>query len=415
MGRGRTALGSLRERDFRLFFIGQSISLLGTGMVGVALSFAVLDLTGSISDLGFVLGAQVVAQVGFMLAGGVFADRLSRRSVMVASDLVSCASQAATAALLIGGEARVWHLVVLQAVGGGSAAFFGPAASGVVPQIVSAGHLQQANALRSLSTSVGSVAGPAVAGVLVATVGPGWALAADAASFAVSAGFLSQLHLQAQERWGGRDLLRELAEGWNEYWARGWLVLANINATLINVFVMAPLFVLGPAVARDSLGGPGAWALIVSSFGLGGVIGSVVALRLRVRRQLSLGLGLGVLWAPLLATLALRTPAIAIAPIALLGGTVGTIRFTFNQTTSHEQFPAELRSRLNSFGSLGSIAFAPIGYALTGLVAAHLLGIDGTLWLAVAVALIASLAIAAAPSVLRIQARMLDVRQRASV
>jgi hypothetical protein len=412
---GRPALGSLRERDFRLFFLGQSISLLGTGMVGVAISFAVLDLTGSVSDLGFVLGAQTVAQVGFMLAGGVFADRLSRRTVMVASDLVSAASQAATAALLIGGEARLWQLIVLQAVGGGAAAFFAPAATGVVPQIVSAERLQQANALRSLSTSAGSVAGPALAGVLVATVGPGWALAADAASFAVSAAFLSRLRLSVQEAWAGRSLFRELAEGWNEYWARSWLVLANINATLINVFVMAPLFVLGPAVAKHSLGGPGAWALIVSSFGLGGVVGSFVGMRLHVRRRLSLGLRLGVLWAPLLAMLALHAPAIAIAPIAFVGGTVGTIRFTFMQTTSHEQFPAELRSRLTSFGNLGSIAFAPIGFAFTGLIATHLLGIAGTLWLAVGVALAASLAIAAAPSVLRIEARTAGPQQQRPV
>ncbi len=345
---GRPVLGPLRERDFRLFFLGQSVSLLGSGMVGVALSFAVLDLTGSVADLGFVLGAQTVAQVAFMLAGGVFADRLSRRSVMVASDLVSCASQAATAALVIG---------------------------------------------------------PAVAGVLVVTVGPGWALAADAASFAISAGFLSQLQRQAHEPWRGRSLARDLAEGWSEYWRTRWLVLLNVNATLINVFVDAPLYVLGPAVAKHSLGGPGAWALILASDGCGGVIGSFIGLRLRVRRRLSLGIALGVLWAPLLAMLALRSPTIAIVPIAFLGGTVGTIRFTFNQTTGHEQFPAELRSRLSSFGSLGSIAFAPIGYVITGLIAAHLLGIAGTLWLAAAVAIVASLAIAAAPSVLKIEAR----------
>jgi len=398
-------LGPLRERDFRLFFLGQSVSLLGSGMVGVALSFAVLDLTGSVADLGFVLGAQTVAQVAFMLAGGVFADRLSRRSVMVASDLVSCASQAATAALVIGGEARLWQLIVLQAVGGSAAAFFVPAATGVVPQIVVAERLQQANALRSLSTAAGAVGGPAVAGVLVVTVGPGWALAADAASFAISAGFLSQLQRQAHEPWRGRSLARDLAEGWSEYWRTRWLVLLNVNATLINVFVDAPLYVLGPAVAKHSLGGPGAWALILASDGCGGVIGSFIGLRLRVRRRLSLGIALGVLWAPLLAMLALRSPTIAIVPIAFLGGTVGTIRYTFNQTTGHEQFPAELRSRLSSFGSLGSIAFAPIGYVITGLIAAHLLGIAGTLWLAAAVAIVASLAIAAAPSVLKIEAR----------
>jgi MFS family permease len=118
---GRPLLGPLRERDFRLFFLGQSISRLGSGMVSVALAFAVLDLTGSVSDLGFVLGVQTLAQVAFLLAGGVVGDRLSRRGVMVASDLVSCASQAATAALLIAGEAHLWHLMVLQSASGSAA------------------------------------------------------------------------------------------------------------------------------------------------------------------------------------------------------------------------------------------------------------------------------------------------------
>ena len=395
-----------RDRDFRLFFAGQSISLLGSGMVEVALAFAVLDLTGSVADLAYVLGAQAAAQVAFLLVGGVLGDRWSRRNVMVGSDLVSCASQATTAALLIAGTAHVWELVALQVVGGGSAAFFQPAAAGVIPEIVSKAHLvQQANALRSFSSSVGAIAGPAIAGLLVATVGSGWALGVDAATFAVSAGFLSRLRLAGRDQWKQRNVVRDLVVGWKEYWARSWLVLLNVNATLINMFVMAPLFVLGPAVAKDSLGGAGAWALIMTSFGVGSLLGSVIGLRLHVRHRLSVGLGLGVLWAPLLGMIALQFPASTIAPIALVAGTVGPIRFIANQTTGHEEFPPDLRSRLASFGSLGSIAFAPLGYALTGLLASDLLGITGTLWLGVAIALVASIAIATAPSVLSITAR----------
>jgi predicted MFS family arabinose efflux permease len=399
-------LGPLGERDFRLFFVGQSISLLGSGMVGVALSFAVLDLTGRVSDLGFVLAALTVSQVAFLLVGGVVADRLSRRSVMVGADLVSCVSQATTAALLISGSAQLWQLIVLQVAAGAAAAFFQPAAVGFVPEIVRAERLQQANALRSFTTAGGAIAGPAIAGLLVATVGPGWALLADAASFAASAGFLSRVHLRGRETWAGGSLLYHLVEGWKEYWATRWLVLVNVNATLINVFVMAPFEVLGPAVSKASLGGAGAWALIISSDGAGGLLGSVIGLRLSVRHRLSFGLALGVLWAPVLAAIALRLPAAAIAPIAFVGGIVGTIRFVCNQTTGHEQFPPDLLSRLASFGSVGSIAFAPLGYAITGLLAAHLLGIGGTLWLAAAVAVAASLATALAPAVWRIQARV---------
>jgi hypothetical protein len=178
----------------------------------------------------------------------------------------------------------------------------------------------------------------------------------------------------------------------------------NLNAILINVFVMAPFAVLGPAVAKASLGGAGAWALIIASEGAGSIAGSLLGVRLRVRRRLSLGLAVGVLWAPALAMLALQLPAAAIAPLAFLAGVAVPIRFTCFQTTFHELVPPELLSRLSSFASLGSIAFAPLDFALTGLIATHLLDIEGTLWLAAAVAVAASLGIAAAPSVRTIEA-----------
>src|SRR6266545_2122224 len=149
-------LGALQERQFRLFFIGQSTSLLGDGMVAVALSFAILDLTGSVSDLGF-----------------VFADRLSRRAVMLGADVIRLGGQGLTAALLISGEARLWQLIVLASVNGGATAFFNPALTGLTPAIVSPGRLQQANVLRGISMAAGGIAGPAISGALVATIGSG--------------------------------------------------------------------------------------------------------------------------------------------------------------------------------------------------------------------------------------------------
>src|ERR671924_757847 len=135
--RGRRSLGALRERDFRLLFLSQSVSLLGDGVVAVALAFAVLDLTGSASDLGFVFAARTIPLVAFLLAGGVFADRLSRRAVMVAADAVRFSSQGLTAGLLISGHARIWELALLQVVHGAATAFFNPASTGLVPMTVS--------------------------------------------------------------------------------------------------------------------------------------------------------------------------------------------------------------------------------------------------------------------------------------
>jgi MFS family permease len=400
----RAALAALGERDFRLLFAGQAVSLLGTGMVGVALSFAVLDATGSVADLGFVLASRTIALALFLLPGGVVADRLSRRAVMVASDVVRLASQGLLAALVISGSAQIWQFCVLQAVGGAAFAFFLPAVTGLTPQIVGAERLQEANALRSFTNSAGNVAGPAIAGLLVAAVGPGYALAADAASFALSAAFLAALRPRPAAA-SATALRDDLVAGWRAFRSRRWLLVANAHAAAMNMLVLAPFYVLGPAVAKRSLGGARDWALIVSAFGCGLVLGSLTALHLRPRRRMRLGLGLGVLFAPALALLALRASTLAIAAVAVLAGAQLTLLNTFWETTLQEQIPPALISRVTALDWMSSIAIQPLGYALAGVLAASILGVAGTLWLAAGVALVSSLVVAALPSIRNVVAR----------
>src|SRR5688500_4251042 len=182
--------GPLEEAQFRNYFFARSFSMLGDAIVPVALAFAVLDIEKSASALGLVLAAYTVPQVVFMLAAGVWADRLPRNLVLIASDVLRFGSPAAAALLLISGEAEVWHLIVLNFVHGTGGAFFRPASTGLVPQLVSAARLQEANGLLSLTSSGFEVVGPVIAGILVATVGPGWPLGIDALTFLVSAAFL---------------------------------------------------------------------------------------------------------------------------------------------------------------------------------------------------------------------------------
>ena len=405
MARLPRALDPLRERNFRAFFFGQAISLLGTGMVGVALSFAVLDLTGSVSDLGFVFAARTTPLVVFLLVGGVFADRLPRRAVMLGSDLVQCLAQGLLAALLLSGVARLWELLLLQAIAGTATAFFTPAVTGLTTEIVDAERLQEANALRSLSSSLGNIAGPAISGVLVATVGAGWALAGDAASFAASAACLAGLRLPPHERLPAQSVLADLLDGWREFSSRTWLLVANVHAALVNMLVLAPFFVLGAAVAKRSLGGAGAWSLIVSAFGVGLVTGGLVALRFRPRRPMLVGLPGACLWAAPLALLAERAPAVAIAPFALLAGAHLAFLNTVWETTLQEQIPPALLSRVTSYDWVTALVFQPVGYAVAGLVAGHLLGVRGTLWLGAAAALVTSVAIVGFRSVRTLEAR----------
>jgi MFS family permease len=397
-------LGALRERNFRLFFIGQATSQLGTGMVGVALSFAVLDLTGSVSDLGLVLAAQTIPLVAFLLVGGTVADRLPRRAVMLVSDGARGITQGTLAALLLTGHAELWHLFALQVLGGTATAFFVPAVTGLTTQVVAAERLQEANALRSLAGSGGNIAGPALAGILVATTGPGWALACDAASFAVSAIFLSRLRLLRDDRVAETTMVRDLVEGWREFRSRTWLVLANVHAAVANFAMLAPLYVIGPAVAKRSLGGAGAWALIVSCFGVGLVAGGVIALALRPRRPMFVGLAASAVNVPLLVLLAVRAPAIAVALCAVAAGANLTFLNTVWETTLQEQVPARLLSRLVAYDWLASLVFQPLGYAAAGLVAGHLLGLSGTLWLGAAIGLLSTVFIVSLPSIRGLEA-----------
>ena len=383
----RERLGPLQERNFRLLFGGQATSFVGDGMIPVAISFAVLELTGSVADVGFVFAARLAPLAAFLLIGGVVADRLPRRGVMVAADVVRFISQAVLALLLLAGTAELWHALLAQAIHGTASAFFMPAVTGIVPQTVSARWLQQANALRWSASSAGSVAGPALAGLLVATVGAGAAIAVDAATFAVSAAFLVALRLGPAESGQAQGMLGDLLAGWNDFRSRTWLVFANVVAALGNALVIAPFLVIGPAVADEALGGAGAWGLIAAAFGGGSILGGLVALRLRPRRPMLVGLGLTCLHAIPLALLAVEAPAAAIALGALAAGSQLTLLNTLWETTLQRLVPAHLLSRVVAYDWLSSSVFAPAGYALAGVLAGSLLGIDATLWLAVAVAL----------------------------
>jgi MFS family permease len=264
----RIPLGALQEREFRLFFTGQLVSLLGDAVTPFALVWAVLDLTGSARDLGFVLAAKIAPLVVFLLAGGVFADRLPRRAVMLTADVARMAIQAATAALLLSQTARIWELIVLQALAGTGTAFFNPASTGLTPMTVSAGRLQEANALRGMSMASTQFAGPALAGILIVTVGPGYALAIDAASFGVSAFYLARLHLPLHVGLPPQSFARDLLDGWREFTARTWVWLIVVSVSLGNMMNSVWL-VLAAVWIKNGHGGAGAWTaiLVVSAIG----------------------------------------------------------------------------------------------------------------------------------------------------
>jgi MFS family permease len=379
-------LSVLKERDFRRFFIGQSASLLGDGMVGVALAFAVLDLTGSPTDLGYILAARSIPLVAGLLIGGVIADRLPRRRIMVTADLARFLGQATMATLLVSGHAKIWELAALQALHGAAAATFNPASTGLIPSIVSRRRLQQANALRGLTISIGNIAGPAIAGVLVAATSPGWAIAADAATFAISAITLTALRLPAHQPPPAQSFLRDLREGWTEFTSRTWVWTIVTAASLTNM-LFAMFMVLGPAISQRSLGGPSAWATIMATFGAGSLIGAIAALHIHPRHPLRTGL-LALAFRPLPALgLAIHLPLIAVTALALAGGIGLTVFNALWETALQHHVPDKALSRVSAYDWFGSFACQPIGQATAGPLAAGL-GTYPTLWIASAIQLL---------------------------
>lgn len=391
--------GALGERSFRLLFAGQGISAIGDGVVPVALPFAVLDLTGSVRDVGLVLAAQALPLILFVLLGGVWSDRLPRQTVMLVSDITRAGTQGATAVLLLTGAAHIWELAALQAVYGGARAFFGPAATGLVPQTVEAKHLQQANALMGMSENTASIVGPALGGILVVAASPGWGLAFDAAAFLASAASLRMMRLRPIAFAPRQGTFTELREGWQAFRSRKWLWASVVSLTLIVTVVFAPLDVLGPDVAKRYLGGAAAWAAINTTSGVGSVAGGAIGLRWKPRYPLRTGFLLTLAGEPaMLALLGAGGPLAPIIAFALISGMAATLFNVFWFTALQREITAEEISRVSSWDHLGTYALQPIGLAVVGPIAIAV-GLSTTLYAAAAAVVLLTAGVLAQPAV----------------
>lgn len=367
-------LAALRERNFRRFYAGYVTSLLGTSMSSVAVAFAILDDGGTAADLGYVFAAGIVPQVVFMLGGGVLADRLGRRPVMLTADAARCCAQAAFAAALFSGRPQIWVFVLLSTARGTGDAFFGPALSGLTVEIAAADELGNANALLGLARSATSVAGPALSGLLVAVTGPGAVLAFDAGSYAVSVLALALLHLPGSGPAAGpglaRSFRRDLAAGWAEFRSRAWLVLTTVQFTLFNLLVWGPFLLLGPVLSRQYLGGAGAWGAVMACYGGGAILGGLLALGRRPRRPVAAATAAALGYGAPGAMLALHLPVAAVAGGAVVAGMGSALGGAFATTAVQQQVPAGALARVSAFETVTAFAFGPLAFAAAGPLAA---------------------------------------------
>lgn len=369
----KDSLGALSDRRFAWYFTARTVSTAGSVMVPVALAFAVLHIDQSAGALAQVLGVRTLTMVVFLLVGGVVADRFSRIVVLQVSHVLTCLTQACAAVLIISGHATLTQLTVIEGVNGAVSAFTMPAMMGIVPLVVDRGRLQQANALLSFSRSGLAVIGPAVAGLLVVGVGPGWALAVDAMTYAVAIVCLTRVGLPRRTGDASaprHSMVRELREGWGEFSRREWLWVVVLAFGLTNAIHSGVIGVLGPLVAKSSTSiGEAGWGLVLSAEAVGTVLMTLVMLRLRLRHPLRAGmLAICVLAVPMV----LLGVAPALVPVAVgffLAGAAVEVFGVGWSTALHEHVPVGVLSRVSSYDALGSFVAIPVGTFLYGWLA----------------------------------------------
>jgi MFS family permease len=400
--------GCLRERSFRLLLIGQASSIIGDSISLIALPFAILGMGGSVGQVGLVLAARAVPNAIFLLVGGVWADRLPRRLVMLASDLVRGVIMVAVFIVLVSDAGSIWVLVVLMALYGVGEAFFRPALSGIIPQTVSAARLQEAYGLLSTTPALGIAVGGAIGGALVAIVSPAGAIAFDALTFGVSALCLAFMRTKGEPTpWKNRTFRKDLGEGWTAFSSRRWLVVVVIGEVLYALFVMPSIYAVGPAIAEEKLNGATSWAIVVSGFGIGFLIGGLTAMRLRPQRPLVLGYILCIPFAFFFIAMALAPPIIVLLLAAIMAGSVISISGTLLETTITREVEPELRSRVGSFRTLGSVAMLPVGMLLVGPITGAFTN-TGAEFIAFAAVLVNAGIVLGTPSVRRLRATYPD-------
>ena len=398
-------MAPLADRDIRWLALARFAAILGGSALPTALAFSVLSIEGaSPSALGIVVAAAVAGQVACLLPGGVVADRMSRRLIMIVAELVGGSVSLLSGTLVVSGHATVATLAVLAAIGGGAGGFFYPAFTGFVPQVAQPEVLQSVNALLRLSVNIARILGTAVGGLIVAVVGPGAAIGTAGIAALIAAGFIALVRPRfVVARQGDSHPFADFREGWKAFTSRRWVVAVVIAGTLSNIGASAAMGVLGPLQSVAKLDGARSWAVITSALAVGTLIGAVIAGRVRPRRPLVLGMiALGLFALPMLA-LARPMSMTVIVIAALVAGIALDLFSVLWDTALQQNIPNESLSRVSAFDWLGSFALSPIALAVAGPLV-DVYGISTVLWLAAACAATPPLALLV-PEVRRLRAR----------
>ncbi|MFC0626290.1 MFS transporter [Kribbella deserti] len=362
-----SALTPLRETNFRYYWLARLVDRAGTTMAGVALVFAVLEVSDSATALGTVLAAHSIPMVVFLLAGGVLADRFGRTLVIQATNVASGLSQLAIAGLVITGTAEIWHLAALAALNGTATAARMPALAGVLPQLVPRDQLKAANLVIAVPENALMVLGPALSGVLVVVVGPGWALAVDGATYLLATLLLTRVRIpRPAEGHRSKGVVADLREGWTYFRKTTWLWVVVASFSLLNAITSGAFNTLGPVLATQTDLGEAGWGLIRSAQAVGFLVCSLVLIRISFHRPLRWGMiAIALQGLPMLA-LGLEPLLIAGMVASFLAG-IGSQVFNLGwDLAMQEHVPDEMLSRAYSYDMLGSFVAIPVGQLAFG-------------------------------------------------
>lgn len=365
-------LAAMQDRNFRWFFLARAITMIAGSMSSIALAFAVLEIDNDARSLSLVLAAFTISNIVFVLFGGVIADRLPRALIIQACYVVDILSIGTIAALLFTGTATIPLLIVLSIVNGASTAFVLPAMQGIIPQLTTPEHLQQANAMLSFVRSAVTIGGPIIAGVLVATAGPAWAMVVQAAGWVIAIPVLALVKLPPPSHAGGTTMFHDLRVGWREFWSRSWLWTIVLAFMIMNAIHVGAWGVVGPYIAKnnDLLGITG-WGWVVSAEGVGVLLMTLLLMWFPLRRPLRYGMiGMAAFAIPV-TMLGVHPAVVLLAMAAFIAGAGAEVFSTGWNLAMMENIPGEKLSRVSSYDMLGSFVVMPIGTLVYGWLITH--------------------------------------------
>jgi MFS family permease len=381
-------------RDFRLLLTDRLIAPASVGFSIVGVSFAVLKATNSAADLSYVLAAQIAPSLVFALIGGVAADRFPPQRVIVAANLLMALGEGTFGLLALTSSPPLWAMIGLEAITGTGVAIFYPASQALLPRLVPRDLLQEASAISRLVMNVGQMSGAALAGLLVAVAGAGWALVLCGIGMVSTIPMLlairgSQPVTGADGKAPARSMLAELREGWSEFRSHTWLWVIVAQFCVVMMAWYGAFSVLGPVVAREHLGGPAAWGAITAADAFGLIAGGLAALRFTPRRPMLFVVltGGAVAISPLSLAMILPLPAICLASFGL--GVFVELMMVQWTVTMARNIPPDKLARVSSYDVLGSVMAMPAGALIAGPLGTAI-GADRAQYAAAAVIVIAS-------------------------